>query len=62
LPTNQQLHKTLIPTIKEPSQAPNNPKVQKEISKNNIDPTNEAALLRLFGVHSISNPFLLMAH
>jgi len=35
------------------------PKVQKVIKKHNIDATNEAALLKLFGLHSITNPFLL---
>ncbi|MEZ4952621.1 MAG: HipA N-terminal domain-containing protein [Saprospiraceae bacterium] len=35
------------------------PKVQKVIRENNIDATNEADLLRYFGLHSISNPFSL---
>ena len=35
------------------------PKVQRVIKKNNIDATNEAALLKFFGLHSITNPFLL---
>ncbi len=43
-----------IPSIKQP-------KVQKEIEANNIDATNTADLLRLFGKESISNPFLLQA-
>lgn len=41
-----------IPSVKQP-------KVQKKIKKYNIDATNEAALLKFFGLHSISNPFLL---
>lgn len=35
------------------------PKVQKEIKEHKVDATNEVDLLRLFGRHSISNPFLL---
>ena len=41
-----------IPSVKQP-------KVQKEIKKHNIDATNETDLLKFFGLHSISNPFLL---
>lgn len=41
-----------IPSVKQP-------KVQKKIQKNNIDATNEVALLKFFGFQSISNPFLL---
>lgn len=41
-----------IPSIKQP-------KVQEKIKKNNLDETNEVDLLRLFGLRSISNPFLL---
>lgn len=43
-----------IPSVKQP-------KVQKAIQKNNIDATNEAALLKFFGFQTISNPFLLSA-
>ncbi|MEL6636047.1 MAG: HipA N-terminal domain-containing protein [Bacteroidota bacterium] len=35
------------------------PKVQKEIAAHNIEATNTADLLRLFGTESISNPFRL---
>ncbi len=43
-----------IPSMKQP-------KVQKVIRAKKIDSTNEVALLKLFGVRSISNPFLLHA-
>lgn len=43
-----------IPSIKQP-------KVQRQIKEHKIDATNEADLLRFFGIHSISNPFSLNA-
>jgi|AntRauTorckE5430_2_1112549.scaffolds.fasta_scaffold13246_3 hypothetical protein len=41
-----------IPSLKQP-------KVQQTIKKENIENTDEATMLRLFGYRTISNPFLL---
>ena len=35
------------------------PQVQEVIDKQNIDPNNQAELLRVFGKKSISNPFVI---
>lgn len=38
------------------------PAIQEILKKENIDKTNEAALLRRFGYRSIANPYILIAH
>ncbi len=43
-----------IPSLKQP-------KVQKLISKNHIDPTSQVELLKFFGQKTIANPFELKA-
>ncbi len=38
------------------------PAIQEILEKENIDKTNEAALLRRFGYRTIANPYILIAH
>ncbi len=38
------------------------PAIQEILKKENIDKTNEAALLRRFGYRTIANPYILIAH
>lgn len=54
---SEELYPFFLHRIPSPKQS----KVQKAIKENNIDATNEAALLKFFGFQSISNPFLLLA-